>query len=220
MMKVKVLDGSIIEVHEQPLTNLNAVILAKLGISKLEYKAKYSAMSTNPRQTFINDKDEAFFRIQVQFFSRRAKEGVIRSEVVDVHPKELNYSKECEILIACQEEDVLNLETRKLERGFFVFAVKVKIPSILEWKHRWLYTYRNQVFMARMLARAINDDSGIFTNRISPTMIRDKRFTNYHKTFKKRKRVSLIQLHELIRKGQLYYVFSPEGNILIGYSAK
>lgn len=219
-MIVTVLDGSTIEVKEQPLTNLNAVILAKLGISKAEFKAKYATIATNPRQTFVNDKDEAYFRIQALFFSRIAKKGMIRKEIVDIHPKELNFSKEAEILVAVQEEDVINLKTRKVEKGWFVFKVKVKIPSILEWKHRWLYTHRNQIYMARMLARAINDDSGIFTNRISATMIRDKRFSNYHKNFRKRKRVSLIQLHELIRKGQLYYVFSPEGNILIGYVTK
>lgn len=219
-MQVQVLDGSTIEVKEQPFGNLNDVILGKLGITKAEYKLKYSTMATNPRQTFISDKGEAYIRIQVLFFSRNPKEGVIRKEIVDVHPTEVNMAKECEILVAVQEDDVINLETRKTETGWFVFPVKVKIPSILEWKHRWLYTYKNQIFMSRLLSRAINDNSGIFTNRISPTMIRDRQFSNYHKTFPKRKRISLIQLQELLRKGQLYYVFSSEGNILIGYLAK
>ena len=104
----------------------------------------------------------------------------------DAKPEDFGFAKKTELLVCTLEEGIVNIRTRRVEQGFFLFKVTVKTEA----KNLWLFWIRGHAYVMDMNTRDLvtNDVTGF--EEI-------KEFSNFKKQFPKRIHITPYQYSQL-----------------------
>jgi hypothetical protein len=180
------------------------LLLEHLKLTKKEFFQKYKSCITTTHSQLTN-------LIIKADLTPRIKKEFEKTEKVEftVTPEEMGYSKTCEILLSSRESDVINLTSRKIESGIYLWKCTVKIPETGEYSNKYL-SWQDGKIMLTDLSFSDRFSIGFDINLITDEM---QKLSDIAES--KKDRILISERTYLLLKSQkmLWYCLSVQGNV-------